>query len=51
MHDSTSPSTKEIEVDWLTHLYLYGHVTLRLDMANTVPAFPRELAAREEGQE
>jgi hypothetical protein len=38
-------------VDWLTHLYLYGRVTLHLDMRNAQPAFPRELGAREEGQE
>lgn len=31
-------------MDWLTHPYLYGHVTLTLDMRNARPAFtnPRE---------
>lgn len=26
-------------MDWLTHLYLYGFVDLRLDMRNARPAF------------
>ena len=26
-------------MDWLTHLYLYGYVNLRLDMRNARPAF------------
>jgi len=26
-------------MDWLTHLYIYGHVTLTLDVRNARPAF------------
>lgn len=26
-------------MDWLTHLYLFGHVDLRLDLRNARPAF------------
>ena len=26
-------------MDWLTHLFLYGEVSLRLDVANARPAF------------
>ena len=26
-------------MDWLTHLFLYGTVTMRLDMSNARPAF------------
>jgi hypothetical protein len=26
-------------MDWLTHLYLYGRVTVALDMRNARPAF------------
>lgn len=27
-------------MDWLTHLYLYGYVNMRLDVSNAQPAFP-----------
>lgn len=26
-------------MDWLTHLYLYGYVTMTLDVRNARPAF------------